>query len=368
MKEKRAAIYLILIMAGLLYGIGFFGVVKEADQYSYSERRPLAQFPELTMQNLVGGGFPEEFEAYSQDQFPFREGFRKLLEGVNLKVLGRLDNQGLYVLDGQLGKLDYPLHPEQLEHALNRIGTIYESYLADKEMNIYLAVIPDKNYYLARQEGYPVLDYEALFSYVRESTPYAAFIDLREELTAQDYYRTDTHWRQERLLPTAEKLLTAMGGRLDAEYIQKTASDDFLGVYAGQSALYQAPEEMFYLTNAVLEECVVTTYVGEEMRETEIYDEEALLGKDAYNFFLSGTQALLTIENPRADSKKELIVFRDSFASSLVPLLVENYRKITLVDIRYINSTVLGEYLVFSNQDVLFLYSSLLLNNSLAMK
>ena len=51
-----------------------------------------------------------------------------------------------------------------------------------------------------------------------------------------------------------------------------------------------------------------------------------------------------------------------------MPLLVEDYAKITLVDIRYIYSGVLGNYIEFEDQDVLFLYSTLVLNNSETLK
>ena len=60
-----------------------------------------------------------------------------------------------------------------------------------------------------------------------------------------------------------------------------------------------------------------------------------------------------------------MILFRDSFGSSLVPLLLDNYRKITLVDIRYISSKILEQYIDFNGQDVLFLYSSLVLNQNI---
>ena len=61
-------------------------------------------------------------------------------------------------------------------------------------------------------------------------------------------------------------------------------------------------------------------------------------------------------------------MFRDSFGSSLVPLLAEGYARITLVDIRYIASERLGTWLTFSDQDVLFLYSTPVLNNSETLK
>ena len=62
---------------------------------------------------------------------------------------------------------------------------------------------------------------------------------------------------------------------------------------------------------------------------------------------------------------KELLLFRDSFGSSLAPLLVENYKKITLIDIRYMSSKLLGEFIEFGDQDVLFLYSTVVLNQNI---
>ena len=77
---------------------------------------------------------------------------------------------------------------------------------------------------------------------------------------------------------------------------------------------------------------------------------------------------VITIENPSAATDKELIVFRDSFGSSLSPLLVEGYAKVTVVDIRYISPVLLGNFIEFHGQDVLFIYSSLVLNNSSTIK
>ena len=87
-------------------------------------------------------------------------------------------------------------------------------------------------------------------------------------------------------------------------------------------------------------------------------------GKDPYEMYLSGPVSLITIENQDTTSDKELIIFRDSFASSITPLLTEAYSKITLVDIRYLRSDFLDKFIDFNHQDILFLYSSLVLNNS----
>ena len=84
--------------------------------------------------------------------------------------------------------------------------------------------------------------------------------------------------------------------------------------------------------------------------------------------FAGGSDALVTIENPDADTERELILFRDSFGSSIAPLFMAGYSKVTLVDIRYIQSSMLGQFIEFDDQDVLFLYSTLLLNNSMGMR
>ena len=55
-------------------------------------------------------------------------------------------------------------------------------------------------------------------------------------------------------------------------------------------------------------------------------------------------------------------------SSALAPLLVSGYAKVTLVDIRYIQSAMLGQFLSIDDQDVLFLYSTLVLNSSSGLR
>ena len=142
--------------------------------------------------------------------------------------------------------------------------------------------------------------------------------------------------------------------------------EPFYGVYYGQAALPMAPDALHYLTNDILSGCTVYNY--ETGKTTQIYDMEKHQSRDLYDIYLSGAAALLEITNPAAETGRELVVFRDSFGSSLVPLLVKDYAKITLVDTRYIAPQLLSQYLSFENQDVLFLYSILILNSSDALK
>ena len=109
-------------------------------------------------------------------------------------------------------------------------------------------------------------------------------------------------------------------------------------------------------------------YNYENKKETKIYDKEKQESNDKYDIYLSGNTPIITITNPNTKTDKELIVFRDSYGSSLVPLFTEAYSKITLIDIRYISSNNLDKYIEFKDQEVLFIYSTLVLNNSSILK
>lgn len=368
MSEKYKSIFLTAATAALLFGFSFWAWFKPDDRFSESERRVLQSLPALTADALRTGKFMEEFETYTLDQFPCRDGFRTIKALTVFHVFLQKDNNGLFTEDGYVSKLNYPMRDEMLNHAAERFQYLYDTYLADTEAKLYFSVVPDKNYFLAQKNSCLSLDYDEFTAKIREKTPYLEYIDIIPELSLQDYYRTDTHWRQEQLLPVANKLASAMGISLLAEYEVQTLSEPFYGVYTGQSALPLKPDTLCYLTNDILEGCNVTSYDTGAPLPVELYDLRAGSGPDPYELFLNGADALLVIENPAAQTDRELIVFRDSFGSSLVPLLVEGYAKITLVDIRYLNSDYLGNFVQFDDQDVLFLYSTLLLNDSLALK
>ena len=363
---KREAKITVLLLAVLFFGFSVICWVKPADEYSSSERRKLSQFPKLTWDTIADGKFMTEFEEYTLDQFPLRDGFRNLKACVSQNLLRKADNNDIYVADGYAVKMEYPLKEESIKNAGMRFRKLYEKYLKDSGGNIYLSLIPDKNYFLAESSHHLSMDYEKFFSMMREEMPYAQYIDITQLLSEQDYYKTDVHWRQENIVDAAEKIAGEMGITLSGEYEVKTLEEDFYGVYFGQSALNLPGESLSYLTNDQIEQCEVFNYENNE--KTGVYDLKKAEGDDLYEIFLSGPVSLLKIENPNAITEKELIVLRDSFGSSLVPLLAEGYRSVTLIDIRYMQSDFLSNFVDFTGKDVLFLYSSIVLNNSETFK
>ena len=366
--NKIKNIMLTAIFAVLIFSISAACIFKPEQDYSNSERRPLAKLPELSIETIVSGEFMNGFEEYTADQFPLRDKFRTLKAAFTTKILRKLDNNGVFLANGHISKIDEPENEYMMNHAAERFQYITDTFLKNKNTNIYFSVVPDKNFILATKNGYPSLDYESFIEKMKAKTSYMQYIDITDLLSLDDYYTTDTHWRQEKITDIAQRIASAMGTDVASSYTIKTLDNPFYGVYTGQLALPVKPDTINYLTNDTISNAIVTYYDTGMPEEGDMYNMEKAYSKDPYEMFLSGTAPLITIENPYAKSEKELVLFRDSFSSSLAPLLVEGYKKITVVDIRYIQSGFVGNFVDFENCDVLFIYSTTLLNNSLAMK
>jgi hypothetical protein len=368
MGEKLKNTFVVLSIGLIWCILALFCWIKSPEEISISERRKLEQLPEFKVQTLLSGKFMSDFEQYAQDQFPHRFMFRKLKAYTRFYAFAQKDNNDIYIEGDYAAKLEYPLNERSILSAAQKFGYLYEKYMKEKELNVYLSIIPDKGYYLAGQNGYPAMDYEKLFDIMKSHTEFAEYIDISDILELEDYYYTDIHWRQEKLMKVVEKIASALDISKELSGNYKTIETDvpFYGVYYGQSALPLEHEKIYYLTNDIINNC--TVYNVETDKTTPVYDTIKLHGKDPYDVYLSGASPLLIVDNPNALNKKELIVFRDSFGSSLMPLLLEGYSKVTLVDIRYITSDYLGEFVTFDDQDVLFLYSTPVLNSSAVLK
>ena len=337
------------IAAAFVLMFALWSICKSDDAVSESERRPLKQFPTLNVEEVLSGRFQSNFESYMLDQFPLRDELRTLKALSVRDLFGEKDNNGIYVADGYAAKLDDTIHEDSLDHAADRFRYVYETY-----------------YFLAAENGYPVIDYEKFFALMRQKVDFADYIDLTGTLSLSSYYRTDLHWRQEMLAPTAKALADAMGVSLTVDFTEVTLDTPFYGVYRGQSALPMEPDRLAYLTNDIIGSCRVYDY--ESGAYLPVYTLEKADGSDPYEIFLSGPKSLLRIENPNAQAERRLLVFRDSFAASLLPLLAEGYSEITLADIRYLSPSMLGKFIDFTAQDVLFLYSTSVLNDSSTLK
>ncbi|HAS74399.1 MAG TPA: hypothetical protein DCS67_09670 [Clostridiales bacterium UBA8960] len=357
--------HLTLALCGAILFSGMVGQVVMADEdISVEERRKLAKFPQLTVSRVLSGKFQDDLERYLSDAFPLRPSFRKLKAAAVLQLFGKGDLGGLYSVMGHLSKIEAETNDKQIDYAAKRIEQIRQKYLAD--MRVYYAVIPDKHYFLGPNGGYPTMDYEHLLSTLREGLSSIKGIELFDTLNIDAYYTTDPHIKQTSLEPLVKKLAEAMGFvSKPFESYEPITHGPFHGAYAGQIGLAVDPDQLVYLMDASLKEASV--YDLEKNRWQAVYQTEADLTMDGYALFMGGASAIQIIENPHGKTGKELILFRDSFGSAIAPLLLGGYDKITLIDLRYVSSEVLDQFVSFEDQDVLFLYATSVINSGGAL-
>ena len=335
------------------------------EEVSVSERRKKQQFPEISVSRVMNGKFISEFEKYLADQFPLRDSLRRLKAAVHFNVFAQKDNNNIYTADGHIGEFSAGINVKSVDNFCRKITSVYDKLIKGSDCKVYYSIIPDKNRFIAQQNSYPCFDYNELYATVSQKLSYMTKIEIDSLLSADSYYRTDSHWKQEKILPVAEKINTEMGHPFNRDNTEKKLGE-FHGVYYPRLALDFEKDKLITINNKAIESSI--TYNYETKKESPVYNTDFLSGDDAYQVFLSGSVSLIEINNPTAESDSELVIFRDSFGSSLAPLLLSNYRKVTVVDTRYIMPSYLNEYLTFDSQDVLFIYSTMLVNNSELLK
>lgn len=296
------------------------------------------------------------------DNFYQRETFRKLKTSVELDIFRKQDVNKIYKYNDFLVEQIYPLDEKSATNLTNKINYIKESYLNETN-KIYYSIIPDKNYYT--DNSHLKLDYDKMHQIMENNLNGLQYIDIFQDLSLDSYYYTDSHWKQEKLQNVAKTIAENMNFSITQNYNEQKVAT-FKGVYAGQLPINTKEDKIKILVNDIIADANAYNYETKE--QGGIYNFKKLTGYDKYDIYLSGATPLIEISNANNKTNKTLVIFRDSYASSLAPLLMEGYSKITLVDTRYISPKILNEYVNFENADILFIYSTLVINSSMALK
>lgn len=361
MNNRLKDIIVVIIIPSFLIIMMFINIIKKDCEVSITERRKLEQFPGLALSNIVDGTFMKKFDKYSTDQFYNRDGFRLLKANIDLNIYKNYHN--LYIYNDYIIEQIYPLNDSSVRSLARKINNIKDTYL-DSSNKIYISIIPDKNYFV--NDGNLKLDYDLLRDNFISKIDGGNYIDIFRELELDDYYKTDQHWKEERLFKVASKIANYMNIEIDDKYIEEEIID-FEGTYASRIPNNKKIKDTIkIIKNKDINMSYGYNYLTNSY--SSIYDMSKIDSLDKYDIYLSGSVPIITITNNNSNNDKELIMFRDSFGSSLAPLLIPGYKKITLIDTRYVNPRILNNYIDFIDKDILFIYSTLLINDSSSIK
>lgn len=361
MNDKIKDIVVTIIFLFTIIALFLINIIKEDTDISLAERRKLATMPELTTKSLFDGTYFKKFDSYVTDQFVERDAFRKIKIDIELSTKGEYNN--LYLYDDYIIEEIFPLNSNSINNLTSKINYIKDTYLNDNS-NIYYTIIPDKNYFV--NKGNLKLDYNKLQDMMKSNLTNLNYINIFDKLTLDNYYKTDTHWKEEDLFNVANTIANQMNFDITNNNNVVNTITTFKGSYAGRLSVTKDIDTIKTISNPSTLNSSVYNY--ETKKYTDIYDYTKINSLDKYDIYLSGAVPIIDITNNNTSSDKELIVFRDSYGSSLIPLLIEGYKKITVIDIRYISSKILNKYIDFNDQDVLFMYSILTINNSFSIR
>ena len=334
MKDK----VIVILFVGTLFLFSILGLFFEDKSLSNYERRKLVGVSKLK------DDFFENLDDYLSDQFPFRDNFISINSLFDRYILGNKESNDVFVVDDYIIEKNYPLNLKSVNSFINKLNYINKTYLT--KSNVFYTIIPDKNYFIDGNR----------------------YLNILPLLKLSDYYKTDIHIKQS----SYDKIIKKFSNFFNFDYhnynFQENIYNKFYGASYSKAPTFIKSEDLIYLSNDILDNANVWHL---EYGNKKVYDIEALDSLDSYNVFLSGPSALIEIENLVASNEKELIIFRDSFGSSFAPLLIPYYKKITLIDLRYISADIVdivNEYVDFNDKDVLFAYSTLIINNSSVLK
>lgn len=203
---------------------------------------------------------------------------------------------------GYAAAADAAWDEKSLDFAVKRFSHLLEAYFPGSE-HVYMSVIPDKAAFMETPEGYTPAGAQETADYLAQRLP-VEIIDIAPLLALEDYYRTDPHWRQERLSAVAQAILEAMDAPVPdtTEETLCALAGEFHGSYWGKTAEPLTADVLSYITSPLLDGCTVYDY--ETDSTGGVYDFTAA-EKSPYDLFLGGPKALLRIENPAGGQRPD---------------------------------------------------------------
>ncbi len=353
---KTTVVFLVFMLFAFIFN--FFG---KDHTYSESENRMLTQKPEFTFHNLASGKFMKDMENYVTDQFFLRD------KWINLKVfedlsLGKKESNGVYI-----GKkkhlMEIPDAPNQSSLDDN-LKAIHDFSTRHNDVHTVMALSPNAAYVCDQllPKNAPVRNQKKDIEYIKKAVGDSlTYVDLlktaKKHKDEYIFYKTDHHWTTlgaKYAFDTIHKALGIQSPVKDYDIYPVTHS--FSGTLSSKSGYDKAQDTIeIYVPKGANTDCVVN-YMDENRKSASMYDSTALKNKDKYEVFFGGNHTRIDISTPLKD-KKNLLLFKDSYANCFIPFLIPYYRSITVIDPRYYYDDIDKLMTEKEITDVLFLYN-----------
>ena len=346
--NKKLQLATIILFVGVLFAFSISFFVLPDQSFSAEENRSLRSFPKFTWKKLASGAFGDEINDYFADQFPARDllvGFKGYSEialgkgennGVILGKNGQLQTRLFDMLraDGSVARDSDVFDPATVQKALDGINR------AEENLEVPFSVLLTGRTIdvTASASAYPSDYSDALLGQLRdgvgEGVDYIETVPMfREKYEAGEYvyYKTDHHWTTLGAYYAYVEVMRSFG--MEGETVprevfeKETASTAFYGTaWSAAGMKFVSPDTLEIWTLGNEDEFTV---VADGVTLNGFYSRSYLEKKDQYSVFLDGTHDVVTIKK-EGEERQTLVIFKDSFANSLAPFLVQHFDLVLL--------------------------------------
>lgn len=360
-KRKSKKIYRNSLIAPLFLIVCLLGLVINLfmpdKAFSAAENRTLASFPGLSLQGLSDGSTQQQIDTWYSDQLAGREtDFH--VSYLLRKLFGQREINDVFLGWGALlGQ------SSEAKENTPEMNVMMINELAKKtELPVTVLIAPNaatiqsqKLPWMAPADSQnKQLDaiYQRLDDKIGQADVRGSFKDHAKDYI---YYKTDHHW-------------TTYGAGLAWEAFEKSraenvnledwdtmqVSSSFTGTLAGKTGSVGLADDIFIAVGKENPDYIVTWADGS--KTTSIYNQAALDQRDQYQLFLGANQSIVHIDTTNANNKN-LLLFKDSYANSLIQYMLPEYQSITIIDPRYFYEDLASIFSVYSISEIAFVYS-----------
>ena len=396
--RRRAEVLTVSLITAFILCFSVWCLVAPKQTFSENENRALASWPIYSFTALKDGSYMSGIQTYLSDHFPLRDPFMTLKTKYEM-LTGREEINDIYLAkDGYY--IEAYKTPKQQKKIITQFQKLQDAITTDAKQNVrvmlmptaistYNAKLPDSapdrgvlrqvdtmnEIYAALPNMQKVDAWSALqAAAAQEATdrtrasgnadgaqPVAGTEAAGSDTTAATglYYHTDHHWTTHGAYVGYQAYCGAAGlSPIPETDFQKTCvTTDFHGTIFSKLHDSTVPGDAITLYENPANQLTVSYPDTGEVTDT-LYNRDYLAQKDKYSMFLNNLHPLVEITNATADSDRQLVLIKDSYANSMVPFLVNHYQKIYVFDTRYYRfgpSSFINEHPEVT--DVLLLYN-----------
>lgn len=335
--------------------ITFSDIVKKNNSFSELENRSLARKHIFSISSFVEGKYRDKYEEYINDNFIFRNQWINL-KSISEYTLGKLENNNIiYGKENYMFEKNISYDKERFKNNIDSINKFIYIY----EGKVTTMIVP--NSYTIYEEYIPwginLLNQENLINEVYRANSKDRNIDLvslfKKNKEEYIYYKTDHHWTSYGAYLAYKTYIENLGEKpIELNSLKKNEVMGFYGSYFSKAKLFNAESDI--LTYYDIDN--ITLNIQGEIFES-LYDYDKLNTRDKYSVFIRGNNGLSIIENKNIKEEKRLLIFKDSFANSMIPFLSQNFQEIHVVDLRSFSEKI-SEHVKNTNFDeILILYN-----------